>query len=129
MPELEENQIDSENENSGEGGSEEISFPWMMFALAALFDLAGLVPILNIVTEIAAGFIFGLWQKGYSPKTDPFLTFMMAKMVDFASLGILPSNIGIVVYAYMRKKAASAVQSNVIKLPQQQEAAKFKQAT
>jgi hypothetical protein len=127
MPDYSESEeIDAESSPNQE--QEEVSFPWMIFALAVLFDLVGLVPILNIITEIAAGFIFGLWQKSYSPKTDPFLTFMIAKMVDLASVGFLPSNIGIVIYAYMRKKAANAVQSNVVKLPRQQETAKFKQA-
>lgn len=126
MPEFEQEQMEMEGEAESPG--EGVSFPWMMFFVAALFDLIGLVPILNVVTEIAAGLIFGLWQKTYSPKTDPFMTFMIAKMVDLASLGFLPSNIGIVIYAYFKKKAANAVQSNVIKLPQRQEAAKFKQA-
>lgn len=88
---------------------EPASFPWGMLALAAIFDLIGLVPFLNFFTEALAGLIFGLWQKFYNPKLDPILTFIVAKIIDAISLGILPSNIGIVVYAYIKKKAASQV--------------------
>ncbi len=84
---------------------EPASFPWGMLILAILFDLIGLVPLLNFFTEFLAGLIFGLWQKFYNPKLDPVLTFIVAKIIDAMSLGILPSNIGIVVYAYMKKKA------------------------
>jgi len=84
---------------------EPVSFPWMMTVLAAIFDLIGLIPIINFFSELLAGFILGLWQKGYAPKTDPVMTFLVAKIIDIASLGILPSNIAIVVYAYLKKKA------------------------
>ncbi len=90
---------------------EPTSFPWGMLCLAALFDLVGLVPVLNLITETLAGLIFGWWQKGYNPKLDPLLTFIVAKIIDAISLGILPSNIGIVVYAYIKKKAAAAAQT------------------
>ncbi len=88
---------------------EPVSFPWGMFCLAALFDAVGWIPILNLVTEPLAGLIFGWWQKGYAPKTDPILTFIIAKIIDAVSLGILPSNIGIVVYAYIEKKTAAKI--------------------
>ncbi len=99
---------------------EPASFPWGMFCLAILFDafgflcifLAALVPFLAILpflSETLAGLIFGLWQWFYNPKTDPIITFIVAKIIDAISLGILPSNIGIVVYAYIKKKAADKI--------------------
>jgi len=88
---------------------EPASFPWEMLCLAALFDLIGLIPIINLFTETLAGLIFGWWQKGYNPKLDPILTFIVTKIIDVVSLGILPSNIGIVVYSYIKKKAAAQV--------------------
>ena len=91
--------------------SQPASFPWGMLCLAALFDLIGVIPILNLATETLAGLIFGFWQKNYVPKLDPILTFIVAKIIDVVSLGILPSNIGIVVYAYIKKKAAAAAQT------------------
>jgi len=86
---------------------EPASFPFGMFALAALFDLIGIIPIINIASELLAGLIIGLWQKSYSPKTDPIISFIVAKIIDAVSLGILPSNIGVVVYAYIKKNAAA----------------------
>ncbi|MBU2264911.1 hypothetical protein KJ784_01850, partial [Patescibacteria group bacterium] len=56
------------------------SFPWGMLCLAALFDLIGMIPVINLFTETLAGLIFGWWQKGYAPKTDPVLTFIVAKI-------------------------------------------------
>jgi len=88
---------------------EPASFPFGMFALAALFDLIGIIPIINIISELLAGLIIGLWQKSYSPKTDPIISFIVAKIIDAVSLGILPSNIGVVVYAYIKKNAAAQV--------------------
>lgn len=88
---------------------EPASFPWMMLCLAGLFDLIGLIPVINIFTEMLAGLTIGFWQKFYNPKLDPILTFIVAKIIDAISLGILPSNIGIVVYAYIKKKAADKI--------------------
>ncbi|HCX27817.1 MAG TPA: hypothetical protein DHI91_01615 [Candidatus Portnoybacteria bacterium] len=88
-------------------GQESVSFPWLMLCVAIIFDLIGLIPIVNFITETLAGLIFGLWQKSYSPQTDPIITFFVAKIIDTISAGILPSNIGIVVYAYMKKKAVN----------------------
>ena len=104
---------------------EPVSFPWIMFCLAILFDavgflcvfLAALVPFLAILPflwEALAGLIFGMWQWFYNPKTDPIITFIVAKIIDAISLGILPSNIGIVVYAYIRKKVAAKLSKNPI---------------
>lgn len=84
-----------------------------MLCLAALFDLIGLIPIINFFSETLAGLIFGFWQKKYVPQTDPLITFLIAKIIDTVSLGILPSNIGIVFYAYIKKKAAAAAQTRL----------------
>jgi len=91
--------------------SEPASFPWGMFCLAALFDSIGWIPVLNLVTETLAGLIIGSWQTRYVPKTDPLTTFVIAKIIDVVSLGFLPSNIGIVIYAYIKKKATAAAQT------------------
>ena len=90
---------------------EPASFPWEMLCVAALFDSVGWIPILNFFTETLAGLILGLWQKSYVPKTDPIITFLVAKIIDAISLGILPSNIGVVVYAYIKKKAINKISS------------------
>jgi len=115
---------DSEKKMTGEGEPEEpaapptpISFPWRMVALAAIFDLIGLIPIINFFSELLAGLIIGLWQTNYAPKTDPLMSFFVAKVIDIASLGILPSNIAIVVYAYLKKKAASQISFGSLKAP------------
>ena len=94
----------------------EASFPWAMLCVAALFDLIGLIPIINLLSEILAGLIICLWQKFYNPKIDPMiflLTFLVAKIIDAISLGILPSNIGVVIYAYTKKKAAVRIYNSL----------------
>jgi len=87
------------------GSSTAVSIPWLMLVIAALFDLVGLIPFINFFSELVAGFILGIWQKSYAPKTDPFLTFFMAKVADIFTIGLLPSNIAIVIYAYIKKKS------------------------
>lgn len=82
-----------------------VNFPFGMLILAGFFDLIGLIPFLNIITETFAGLLFGMWQKSYAPKTNPVITFVVAKFIDVASLGILPSNTGIVVYTFIKKKS------------------------
>lgn len=112
MPDTEtDQQLDYEtDETNQEAGTlelppnEPVSFPWLMAALAAGFDLVGMVPILNFFTEPVAGLTFGLWQKMYAPKTDPLMTFFVAKIIDAGTLGIAPSNIGIVVFAFLKKR-------------------------
>ncbi|MBU1102636.1 hypothetical protein KJ853_03210 [Patescibacteria group bacterium] len=89
---------------AGDKPKEKVSFPWLMFFVAVFFDLIGLIPIVNIFSEIFAGLAFGFWQKIYAPKTDPVLTFIVAKIADAIFLGMLPSNIAIVVFAYIKKK-------------------------
>jgi hypothetical protein len=85
----------------------EESFPWGMFFVAVLFDLVGLIPIVNFLTEILAGAVFWFWQKTYTPKEDPLLSLIVTKIIDLCSLGIFPSNIGMVIIAYTKKKAAA----------------------
>ena len=82
-----------------------------MFCIAVLFDAVGWIPLVNLLTEVLAGLIIGWWQKGYTQRTDPLFTFVIAKILDAAFLGFLPSNIGIVIYAYIKKKTAAAAQT------------------
>ena len=77
-----------------------------MFFVALFFDLIGIVPILNLLTEILAGAIIWFWQKSYAPKVDPLLSLMVNKIIDFASLGLFPSNISMVIVAYVKKKSS-----------------------
>jgi hypothetical protein len=85
--------------------TEPISFPWLIFCVAAIFDLLGLVPLVNLFSETIASLFFGFWQKQYEPELDPFTNIIVAKIIDVLSLGILPSNMGIVVFAYFKKKS------------------------
>jgi hypothetical protein len=80
-----------------------------MFFLALFFDIIGLIPVLNILTEIIATAIFGFWQTQYSPKSDPLLTIAATKLADIVFLGALPSNIGIVLISYGKKKATAKI--------------------
>ncbi|MCK9378776.1 MAG: hypothetical protein M0P97_01365 [Candidatus Moranbacteria bacterium] len=82
-----------------------MSFPVNMLILAIIFDGLGLIPFLNIATEAMAGFIFGIWQRSYAPKTNPLVTFVVAKTIDVFFVGLVPSNCGIVVFSYIRRKA------------------------
>ena len=93
-----------------------VPIPWLMLCVAGLFDLIGMIPIVNIFSEIIAGLIFGWWQKQYVPKTDPLITFIVAKIIDFITVGFLPSNIAIVVYAYIKKKAAAKLATPIGKM-------------
>lgn len=106
---IEENNLEDIDEiEQASGSSAGVSIPWLMLVIAALFDLVGLIPFINFFSELVAGFILGLWQKGYAPKTDPFLTFFMAKVADIFMIGLLPSNIAVVIYAYIKKKSQLA---------------------
>lgn len=108
------NQTRRPNPISGNPDStEEVTFPWLIFFLAAIFDA---VCFFFPPVEVVAGLIFGFWQKLYAPKTDPLITFIVAKIIDALSLGILPSNIGIVVYAYIKKKAAAKMSTPLGKM-------------
>jgi len=86
---------------------EKVEFPWLALCAAIFFDLIGMIPILNFFSEAFAGLAFGFWQKLYAPKTNPVITFIVAKIADGICLGLLPSNIAIVVFAYIKKRAAS----------------------
>lgn len=99
------------NTNSDEPGQsaspdqkESVGFPLGMFLLATVFDLVGFIPVINFVSEPIAGLIFWFWQKQYSPKSNPLATLLSAKLLDLACAGLLPSNIGVVIYAYTAKK-------------------------
>jgi hypothetical protein len=91
--------------------AETVTFPWLMFSLAFLFDLVSLIPIVNIATEIFAALVLWLWKKSYNSKTNPLIDIVAAKIIDYICLDILPSNMFTVVYAYIKKKAASAASS------------------
>jgi len=108
------NQARRQNPVAGNPSStEEVTFPWLMFFLAAIFDI---ICFFFPIFEIIAGLIFGFWQKLYVPKTDPLITFIVAKIIDALSLGILPSNIGIVVFAYIKKKTAAKLSTPLGKI-------------
>lgn len=99
------------NINSDEPGQsasldqkESVGFPLGMFLLATVFDLVGFIPVINFVSEPIAGLIFWFWQKQYSPKSNPLATLLSAKLLDLVCAGLLPSNIGVVIYAYTAKK-------------------------
>jgi hypothetical protein len=91
--------------------AEKVSLPWLMLCVAALFDLIGLIPIVNIFSEILAGLILWLWKIQYSPKTNPLIDIVAVKIVDLVFLGWLPSNIATVVIAYAKKKTAAKAQT------------------
>ncbi len=92
------------------GGS--VSFPGLILCVAIIFDIIEFfIPILLPVF----GFIMGLWQKSYAPKTDPVLGFLVSKIIDVCFLGILPSSVSIVIFAYIKKRAAA--KAPTIKLP------------
>ena len=91
-------------EAAGAMPKEPVSFPWLMLGVAIIFDLVGMIPVINFFSEALAGLTFGLWQKLYAPKTDPIITFIVAKIADAVFLGLLPSNIAIVIFAYAKKK-------------------------
>jgi hypothetical protein len=96
-----------------ESKPEPVLFPWLMFSLALLFDLVSLIPIVNIATEIFAALVLWLWKKSYNSKTNPLIDIVAAKIIDYICLDILPSNMFTVVYAYIKKKAASKAGSAV----------------
>lgn len=89
--------------------AESALFPWLAFFAAALFDIIGMIPIVNFLSEPIAKLSFGLWQKVYAPKTDPVMTAILTLIADGIFLGFLPSNIATVVYAYIKKRAAAKV--------------------
>jgi hypothetical protein len=98
---------DAQRQAKAGGASEPALFPWLMLCVAIIFDLVGFIPILNIFTDILAGFILWLWKHSYNSKTNPLIDIVAAKIVDFLCLGILPSSTFTVIYSYIKKKAAS----------------------
>jgi len=99
-----------------------VSFPGLMLCVAILFDLVGWIPFLNFLTETLSGLILGFWQKLYMAEAslaEIVLTFISAKSIKAASLGGLPTNIGVVFFAYFRKKAMSKLKAATGLSPQQ----------
>lgn len=91
-----------------------VKFPKGMFILALCFDVIGLIPVIDIasvVTEPIAVVIFGYWQKKY--RNVDFLTILINagvwKSLDAITIGILPSNSGLVIREYTKKKAGNLV--------------------
>lgn len=95
---------DSSDQNQASPPAEKAVFPLGMFCGAVIFDLVGMIPIINFITEPVATLVFGFWQKTYAPKSNPLVTIMCAKLADLFLLGMLPSNIGVVIYAYTAKR-------------------------
>ncbi|TSC53320.1 MAG: hypothetical protein LiPW39_332 [Parcubacteria group bacterium LiPW_39] len=99
-----------------------VSFPVGMLAVAALFDLVGWIPILNFFTETLSGLILGFWQKLYMEEAslaEIVLAFISAKSIKAASVGFGPTNCGIVLFTYFRKKAMSKIKKATgLSLPQ-----------
>lgn len=95
--------------------SEPAYFPWGIFFVALIFDIIGIVPIINLFTELLASLIIWFWQKMYVPQVDPLLSLFVNKIIDFFSLGLFPSNIGMVLVAYIKKKTHSLAQTPIVK--------------
>jgi uncharacterized protein YqgC (DUF456 family) len=104
---------DAQRQAQAAGRSEPVTFPWLMLIVAIIFDLISLIPIVNIFSEILAGLILWLWKHSYNSKTNPLVDIVIAKIVDFICLDILPSNTFTVVYAYIKKRTASVAGSKV----------------
>lgn len=98
---------DNEEPAAGQSAKTSASFPFGLLALAGFFDLLGLIPILNIFTDLLAGLILWFWQKSYVPSFDPMLNIFTNKIIDICTLGIFPSNMGIVIVAFIKKRAVS----------------------
>jgi len=98
---------DEEGGTQAAQGAGTTEFPWGMFFIAAFFDLIGIIPILNLLTDFLASLLLWFWQKQYAPQTDPLLSIFANKIIDICTLGIFPSNIGIVVVAYIKKRASA----------------------
>jgi len=91
--------------------SPKTGFPMGIFILALGFDAVGWIPYVNFVTEPTAAVIFGYWQKKYQ-NTD-YLTVLaniaIWKGIDVFTAGIFPSNSGLVIKAYIKKKVQNVV--------------------
>ncbi len=88
-------------------------FPKGMLFVAIIFDILGWIPIVNIVTDIFAGFTLWLWQKAYFPKIDPLISLLLPKLFDLATLGFLPSNLTTVLITYSKKKVAWKISQGI----------------
>lgn len=108
---------DPDNEEDREGlpsPQKEVGFPFIMLALAIIFDIPGFIPgvdIICLITDPVAAILFGFWQKKYQ-NTDLLTVFSNAiawKLSDALTVGILPSNTGLVVRTYMKTKAQQKI--------------------
>lgn len=106
MPKEVEQQPEQE-QTSASQPQESVAFPWLAFCAAVFFDIIGMIPIINFFSESIAKLSFGMWQKVYAPKTNPLMTAILSLIADGIFLGFLPSNIAVVIYAYLKKKAAA----------------------
>lgn len=95
---------DESSQGANPGKKESAGIPFGILFLAIIFDLIGFIPIINFISEPIAGIIFWIWQKQYAPKSNPLTTLIYAKLADLFSFGMLPSNTGVVIYAYIVKK-------------------------
>jgi len=108
MPKEVEQQPNQELEKITASQSKETAiFPWLALCAAIFFDIIGMVPILNFFSEPIAKLSLGMWQKLYAPKTDPLITAIVSLILNVIFLGFLPSNVAVVVYAYLKKRAAA----------------------
>jgi hypothetical protein len=110
---IEQEHLTAQTRTTQTKAQEPVTFPWLMFCVAVLFDLISLIPIVNIFSEILAGLILWLWKKTYNSKTNPLIDIVAAKIVDYIFLDILPSNIFTVVLAYTKKRTASKAGSKI----------------
>lgn len=101
------NEEDIEQEQPDQPAS--VPFPWGMMFIAVFFDLVGLIPFVNVCTEIVSGIIFYVWQRSYVPQSSPLLNFLGTRVADFLLLGFFPSNISVVLSAFAKKKTFSLV--------------------
>ncbi|KKR03564.1 MAG: hypothetical protein UT31_C0016G0008 [Parcubacteria group bacterium GW2011_GWF2_39_13b] len=109
---------DSQDNAPKKSPSASVSIPVGMLCIAGFFDLIGLIPILNLFTDLLAALLFWMWQKNYVPSFDPMLNIFTNKVIDICTLGIFPSNIGIVLVAYIKKRAASKETPAVAETPE-----------
>lgn len=120
MPDEEKDEAnENEQEEPGEASAnlptQTVSFPLGMAFVALFFDLLErLVPLL--IPGI--GLIMGYWQKIYAPNTDPVLGFFFSKIAALITMGLLPDNLSIVIFAFIKKRSAAKQKSPAIKLPE-----------
>lgn len=95
-----------------------VSFPLGMAFIALCFDILERIPPITLLAP-GFGLIMGFWQKIYAPKTDPVLGFFLSKIAAIVTMGLLPDNLSIVIYAFTKKRAEA--KSKTIKIPEPSE--------